>query len=284
MPDNLFFTASKVLATLLSPDNLLVLLIVLAWIAQALGRQALARRLLSVLALALLLVGFFPLGAWLLAPLENRFPANLALPAEATGIIVLGGAIDPVLSDSWQQGELNTAAERVVAGVYLAGLYPDAQLVYTGGSGQLGQNALREADYAPYLFQQLGLTDRAILFESESRNTWRNAVNSQALLGATGSADENWILVTSAFHMPRAVAVFCRRDWPVYPYPVDHRATRQPRWGVDFDLSENLALLKLALREYAGLVAYRLSGRSSQLLPAPDNHCGASADTAGPGA
>jgi len=291
MPDNLFFTSSKILTLLFSPDNLIVLLAVLGWLALVLGRLGLARRLLSVVTLALLVLGFLPLGSWLLTPLENRFPANLALPAEASGIIVLGGAIDPVLSESWQQTELDNAAERIVAAAYLAGIYPGAQLLYTGGSGQLGQNQWREADYAPFLFRQLGLETSAMLFESESRNTWQNAVNSQALLGsaeapdsgnmtglASGPVSGNWILVTSAYHMPRAVGVFCRRNWPVYPYPVDHRSTRNVNWGVRFALAENLQRLKTALREWAGLVAYRLSGRSSQLLPGYTNHCGAPGD------
>lgn len=286
MPDNLFFIASKVLTTILSPDNFIVLLAVLGWLALVLGRLGLARRLLSLVTLLLLVLGFVPLGAWLLTPLENRFPANLALPADATGIIVLGGAIDPVLSESWQQGELNNAGERVVAAVYLAGLYPAAQLVYTGGSGQLGQNQWREADYAPFLFRQLGLGERAVLFESESRNTWQNAVNSQALVAGSGSDNtaglQNWILVTSAYHMPRAVGVFCQRDWPVYPYPVDHRAPRAPAWGLRFALADNLKELNTALKEWAGLVAYRLSGRSSQLLPGIGSYCTAAPDAAAP--
>lgn len=271
MLDGVFFVVSKLGWALISPDSLIVLLGLAAWISLLLGWQRLSRRSLSLLTLLLLCIGFLPVGEWLIAPLETRFAANAALPAEADGVIVLGGAIAPALSESWGQVEFNDSGERLTSFLYLARLYPGAQLVYTGGSGSLGQQELREADYAQFLLGEAGLAERAIVFERDSRNTAENAANSRRLVNP--GADGEWILITSAFHMPRAVAVFCQQDWPVTPYPVDHKAETGNLLRVEFAFAGHLDTLRTAVREWVGLLAYRLSGRTSHLLPADDNHC-----------
>lgn len=280
MSDGLFFTVSKVLWAILAPGSLLVLLVLAAWLTLLAGRHRLARRLLSLATLLLVLVSALPLGEWLLAPLERRFPASSALPAEADGIIVLGGAVDAERSASWQQTELTEAGERITAFVYLARLYPQAQLIYSGGNPALGGSEFKEADYAPYLLAQLGLEEsRALLVESESRNTWENVSNSLALINPAGSTPaSDWIVVTSAFHMPRAIGVFCRQQWPVYAYPVDHRTTPNRLWRLQFTPLQNLQQFELGLREWLGLLAYRISGRSDRLLAGNQNHCGIDAD------
>jgi len=273
--DELFFTISKVLWALLAPGSIIVLLILGAWITQLAGRQKLTRRLLTLCTLLLVLISSLPMGEWMLAPLEGRFPANSALPADAEGVIVLGGAIDPERSEYWQQAELTEAGERITAFVYLANLYPQAQLIYSGGNAALGGSELKEADYAPYLLAQLGLDEeRALLFESESRNTWENVVNSQALVGRSAAGpQQDWIIITSAFHMPRAIGAFCRRDWPVYAYAVDHRSNPEPFWRLQFAPLHNLQQLELAIREWLGLIAYRITGRTDRLLAGNNNHC-----------
>ena len=101
--DTVFFLASKIIWALISPDSLIVILGVAAWFAALLNWQRLSRSLLAGCALLLLLIGFFPVGEWLIAPLENRFSTNAALPNEVDGIIVLGGAISPRMSNIWQQ-------------------------------------------------------------------------------------------------------------------------------------------------------------------------------------
>lgn len=269
--DTVFFLASKIIWALLSPDSLIVILGVSAWIAAILKWQRISRSLLAACALLLVLIGFFPVGEWLIAPLENRFTTNAALPSEVDGIVVLGGAILPRMSNTWQQPELNGAAERLTNLLYLARLYPNAQLVFTGGNGFVTEQEFKEAEMAQILFDQLGLAERAIIFESESRNTSENAINSKRLV--TPENDENWLLITSAFHMPRSIGVFCQQQWIVQPYPVDHYSQKGNLLRLDFLFSENLSVLKIAVREWVGLVAYRISGRTDRLLPGKDNTC-----------
>jgi len=273
--DTLFFLASKIIWAIISPDSLIVILGVGAWLALALGWQKISRWLLALCALMLLIIGSLPVGEWLISPLENRFAANSALPARVDGIIVLGGFLNPVKSNAWNQAELESAADRLTSFQYLARLYPDAQLIFTGGSGSVTNQEFKEADSVQFLLEQLGMGDRAIIFESESRNTFENAVNSKRLVSP--AVDSNWILVTSAFHMPRSVAIFCEQDWPVYPYPVDHYSERGNLLRVQFDFANNLSTLRTAVREWTGLVAYRITGRTSQFLPSDSSHCGLAA-------
>lgn len=270
--DTVFFLASKIIWAIISPDSLIVLLGAGAWLALSLGWQRLSRRLLSLCALLLLMIGCLPVGEWLIAPLENRFAANAALPAQADGIIVLGGMIDPVRSNAWKQVEIGGAADRLTSFIYLASLYPDAKLVFTGGSGSVTQQEFKEAESTRFLMEQLGFSSRAIIYESESRNSVENAINSKLL--ATPAPGSNWILVTSAFHMPRSVAVFCQQDWPVYPYPVDHYSLKGNLLRINFQFAENLGVLRTAMREWTGLLAYRITGRSAQFLPGDQSHCG----------
>lgn len=269
--DTFFFISSKVIWALISPDSLIVILGISAWLTLILGWQKLSRRLLALCAFLLLMVGFLPIGEWLIAPLENRFAANTALPQQVDGIVVLGGAISPYKSSAWNQVQVGAGADRIIGFQYLAKLYPGAQLVYTGGSGALTDQQFKEAEQAQILMDQLDLSGRAIVFESESRNTYENAVNSKALL--TPGSEEKWLLITSAFHMPRSVGVFCSLGWPVQAYPVDFYSKKGDLLRVEFNFSGNLQILRTAIREWVGLIAYRITGKTSEFLADDASEC-----------
>ena len=274
--DTFFFIASKIIWALISPDSLIVILGVSAWIAAMLKWPRASRNLLASTALLLLLIGFFPAGEWLIAPLENRFTSNAALPIEVDGIVVLGGAISPRLSNIWQQPEVSGGADRLTNFLYLARLYPNAQLVFSGGNGSVTEQEFKEAEMARILFDQLGLAERAIIYESESRNTAENALNSRELVAP--EQGEEWLLVTSAFHMSRSIGVFCRQGWVLQPYPVDHYSQKGNLARLEFAFAENLSLLRLATREWLGLAAYRLSGKTDRFLSGDRNSCAADAN------
>ncbi|NKB33618.1 MAG: YdcF family protein [Pseudomonadales bacterium] len=269
--DTVFFIASKLIWAVISPDSLIVILGVSAWLCLLFGWQKISRRLLSICAFLLIIIGFLPVGEWLISPLENRFTSNTALPQDVDGIIVLGGAISPYHSYAWNQVELGPGADRLTNFAYLGNLYPNAQLIFTGGTGSVTEQEYKAAEYAQYLFDQLGFSDRAIIYESESRNTYENAIYSKELISP--NPGEQWILITSAFHMPRSVGIFCQLDWPVIPYPVDHYSKKGDLLRVEFSFGGNLGTLGTAIREWVGLVAYRVTGRTSQFLPGQDYNC-----------
>jgi uncharacterized SAM-binding protein YcdF (DUF218 family) len=269
--DTLFFWASKIFWLVMSPDSLLLLLILGAWLSLIAGWQKLSRRLLTTASLFFLLIALFPVGEWLIAPLEHRFTQNSSLPGRIDGIVVLGGSVSPQISSAWDQPQLNGTSERLTSFLDLAIRYPNAKLLFTGGSGNLTQTELREADVVDQVFYQLGFVNHNIQFERESRNTYENAVLSKEMVVPVEG--ENWILVTSAFHMPRAVGAFCRQQWPVIAYPVDYNSEKGNLLRLDFGLESNLGMLNLAVHEWIGLLAYRLTGKTSNLFPSSVNSC-----------
>ena len=165
--------------------------------------------------------GFSPLGTLLLYPLEPRFPPWDAARGAPDGIIVLGGSIDADLSAAHGTPVVRSAPDRIIAAAALAHRYPNARIVFTGGSANLISNDAREADFAAAIFESLGIAKSRLIMERRSRNTLENAEFSKALVAP--KPGERWLLVTSAFHMPRSVGLFRKAGFAVEPYPVDWR-------------------------------------------------------------
>ncbi|MDH5299645.1 MAG: YdcF family protein [Desulfobulbaceae bacterium] len=268
MTGSLFFYLSKLAWLLIAPDSLLLILVLLVWLLLWRGAWLAARKVLGFTALLLLAVALLPVGEWLFTPLETRFPANPTLPGKVDGIIVLGGAEDAPRTALWGQVEVGDGCERHLAFLALARRYPGAKLVYTGGSGSMVQQEHREAEVARRLYGMTGFDASRVIFETSSRNTYENGVNSKALVKPRDG--EQWILVTTAWHMPRAVGVFRKVGWPVIPFPVDHRTMPGRPFRIDLALAGHLDDLTVAAREWIGLAAYHLTGKSSALLPGSD--------------
>ena len=215
----------------------------------------------------MLLVAVLPLGPWLILPLENRFPTVARLPDRVDGIVALGGAVSQLLTEAHGQPALNGAAERMTEFVALARLHPEAKLVFTGGSALIDYPELKETTVARQLFASLGMDVTHIVFEDRSRNTYENALYTRDLMKP--KPGETWVLITSAFHMPRAYGCFSRVGWKVLPYPVDYMTLGEYRLTLDFGLASGLNAVGFAIHEWVGLLAYRLVGRTDALFPSP---------------
>jgi len=265
----LFFTLSKTIGIALLPGNFLIGIGLLGVILLATRLARLGRKLLIAFVVLIAICGFSPLGNFLLYPLEARFPAWDPARGAPDGIVVLGGAIDADLSASHGKAVYTRAADRVIEAAALARQYPKARIIYSGGSANLIDADAREADYAADIFERLGVARDRLTMERRSRNTKENAEFSRLL--AAPKSGERWLLLTSAFHMPRSVGVFRKAGFAVEPYPVDWRA------GGSGDLLafspfalDGLQRTEIAVREYLGLVSYRIAGRTSELFPGPN--------------
>jgi uncharacterized SAM-binding protein YcdF (DUF218 family) len=236
-----------------------------AWILMRRGSLKWAQRFLGAASAAMLVMALLPVGEWVLYPLETRFQTNPPLPDRVDGIIVLGGMEDAMRTASWDQVELNDSAERFTASIMLSRRYPDAKLLFTSGSGSVLDQKHKGASVAHKFYAEQGLDISKIVFESQSRNTVENARLSQALVKP--APGQKWILVTSAFHMPRSVGIFCRIGWNTIPYPVDHRALLGQQFRINDGLGGNLNSLGVGMREWIGLVAYYVTGKTSALFP-----------------
>jgi uncharacterized SAM-binding protein YcdF (DUF218 family) len=265
----MFFVLAKVLGFFALPSNVFVALGLLGVVLQA-TRFARAGRRLSVVGLVLLaLFGWTPLGNILILPLEQRFPAwQQGAGRPPDGVVVLGGVFDTLVSQARGEVALTDAAERMTAVAELARAYPNARIVFSGGSGRLLLHGALESDLAVRLFASLGIQASRVQVDDRARDTLENAVFSKAI--AAPKPGERWLVVTSAYHMPRSIGAFRRAGFAVEAYPVDWRTRGSVDVTRPFDaLADGLKRSDTAVREWVGLVTYWLSGRTSELFPGP---------------
>jgi uncharacterized SAM-binding protein YcdF (DUF218 family) len=269
----MFFYLAKAVWFVLQPSTLIALLIgygaILIWT----GWARWGRRFVTVGAILLLVVGLSPLGNALILPLENRFPrADLDQAPAPTGIIILGGAEDRLVGSARKAPTLNEAGERLLEGAILAHKFPDAKIAFSGGDAGILYKSDSEAEGAAALLTQLGIARDRLILESDARDTYENAVFLKKELTARGELDltKRWLLITSAYHMPRSMGAFRQAGFWVEPWPVDYRTRGKADLARPFDkVSEGLRRVDVAMREWVGLVAYWLTGRTDALFPAP---------------
>lgn len=245
----MFFVLSKVFGFFASPSNLVILVGILGLLLLPTRFARIGQRLAFLSIAILAILGLSPIGNALIISLGNRLPAWDVARGAPDGIVVLSGAIEPL-----------------AAVPELARRYPNARILLSGGSGALIGNEDAEAKFALRLLESLGVARDRITLEDRSRNTVENAIFSKAIVQP--KPGERWLLVTSAHHMPRAIGVFRRADFPVEPYPVNWYT----RGAMDAlrpfaTVAEGLQRTDTAVHEWIGLAIYWLTGRSSELFP-----------------
>ena len=257
----MFFIVSKVGWFVASPTTFLILLALA-------GLWFRHRALTALCLLGLLVIGVTPIGPWLLAPLEDRFPPPPSDTAAPYGIIVLGGAIDDEMSAARGQVTLGDGAERLTQAVILARRFPEARIVYSGGNNALSGARTNEATEGRKLLIALGVEANRIAVETRSRNTDENARFTRDLVRP--QAGERWLLLTSAWHMPRSMGLFRKAGFDILAAPVDYRS---PGAAGDWQFSSSPLRgwrnVEVAAHEWTGLLFYWLSGRIDTLFPAP---------------
>ncbi len=268
----MFFLLSKLLWAVTAPVSVLLVLACAGTLAAgslSAGKARAGRRVALAATVALLACGVLPLGLLILRPLEDRFPQVPADFPAPTGFVVLGGSTDEALDAARGQVTVSTSADRVTEAVVMARRYPQARVVFSGGSGALVPTGLTEAEETRRLWIAMGIAPERITIENRSRNTDENARFTTALVRP--QPGDTWLLVTSAFHVPRAVGLFRASGFPVVPYPVDYRtAGTGADWWPSADLSTGLQRLDFAVHEWVGLVSYWIAGKTSALFPAPE--------------
>ncbi len=263
----MFFYLSKILWFLLQPSSLMMLgLCVGIWLVRS-GRIQAGLRWLTGSVVALTLIGLTAASDLISNPLEARFPRPDLSATRIDGIIVLGGAEDtaPGIRELMS---LNDAGERMTEAIALARRYPQAKLIWSGGSGTVIAERISAAERATALFEALGITRDRIVLEDRSRTTHENARFTRDVVKPM--AGQRWLLVTSAWHMPRAIGCFRQAGFNVTAWPVDYRTAVAVDWLRVFSgIPDGLRRFDTISREYFGLAAYRLTGRTDALYPAP---------------
>lgn len=262
----MFFYLSKIFWILIQPINLIGIL-VFAGLVLALFRFRRLGLLFSTAGLVVLALGAWSsLGAILLHPLEDRFSRPDPAPEHVAGVVVLGGGFEGAINLARGGYELNVSGDRFVEATILARRYPEARIVVTGGTGTLLLDGEGDADTAPRLLTALGVAPERLVMESRSRNTHENALFTRDMVQP--QPGETWLLVTSAFHMPRAIGLFRKAGFDVVPWPADYRTAGTETFGLAQDNAlDSLRNLSVAIREWIGLAAYRATGRIDAILP-----------------
>lgn len=263
----MFFYASKLLWFFMQPSVLIALAIIGgALLTRRQGAARIGWRLFAGGVAGLVLCGLTPFSLVLVSVLETRFarpdPASVGSVA---GIIILGGGGNAAVPERLELANLNDAAERFTEAAALAHRLKGVRVVFSGGNGALVESGPPESDMARRLLAALGVEEQRITLEAGSRTTYENAQFTRALIAPRPG--ERWLLVTSAWHMPRSVGCFRKAGFEVEAWPVDYRAARL----LEFDLNfvEGLRRTDMAFKEYVGLLAYYVSGRTSALFPGP---------------
>jgi uncharacterized SAM-binding protein YcdF (DUF218 family) len=264
----MFFVASKIVGFVIQPVNLIALFLLVGLIASLLRLRRLALLFPALALLTLVVSAWTSTGSVLLEPLEDRFARPTVPPEDVKGIIVLGGFFEGGINLVRHGYELNNSADRIVEAAILARRYEGAEIVVTGGNGSLMLDGEGDAVTAPRLLEALGIARGRLRLETRSRNTYENAVFTRDLVKP--QPGEKWLLVTSAFHMPRSMALFRKAGFDVVAWPADYRTAGDERLSLARDNAiDCLQNMTLAIREWVGLVAYRLSGKIDHVFPAP---------------
>jgi uncharacterized SAM-binding protein YcdF (DUF218 family) len=248
------FYLSKIVWAFLQPSTLIAIMLVAGFLLTARGKRAGLPVLFCGIALYLI-AGFSPLANWLLIPLENRAEIGMAEPVDgAAGIIVLGGATSGARETGDRRVILNDAADRMIEAVRLAQQHPNLPIIFSGGNGDFFANSGQEpeAELARRFFESFKITPPRLRLEDRSRNTLENAVFTAELVQP--QRDQRWVLVTSAFHIPRARALFEAQGFRIIPRPGDFRASGpQDYWQIFAKPSDGLRRLDIASKEWVGL-------------------------------
>jgi uncharacterized SAM-binding protein YcdF (DUF218 family) len=260
----MFITLSKIFQAIFRTSNMLLEILALGTLLLWTRWHVWGRRLVTLVTILFFTIAIFPVGEWLALPLERCFPIPASFPEKIDGIITTGG-INPYATLTLGQPKLNDEAETLTAAVALARLHPEAKIVFTGGSGSLLYQEISEASAAALFFIEQGIASDRLILDSSSRGTQEKAVHCMELLKPQASA--TWVLVTSAMRMPRTWHAFAAAGWNIRAYPVGFHSP--DAYFLKFALDNSLRVLWHAVKEWAGLFAYRLTGRTKALLPAP---------------
>jgi len=254
------FYLSKLSFILVQPLYWVLLLLVVALVFSFVKPQlVVVRNLIASAVVLLILIGWTPLSNAAVRSIEDVYRPPEGDLSGFAGMIVLGGAFSRNDGRGLSQIALGCSGERVVVPVPIMNQYPRMRLLFTGGDGALLPKGQPEAADARRYFDRMGIDASRLIYEDASRNTFENSEMSALLPGVDTKAP--WLLVTSASHMPRAMATFAHTGWNVTAYPVDYTSAV----GVSlfsYSLSAGAEAWQVALREFVGLFVYRVTGRA----------------------
>ena len=272
----MFFIVSKFIGMLLNPFHLLLLLALLTAMFRALrfrgksrSRKLFRRLYHSGLVATICWAGILAvpvLPYYAVKTLEDRFPTPDLASLDPAVIVVMGG---------WQgsgyhfagrdQPPISAAGDRLITGMMLAKTFPQAKIHLTGGLQQ-GHDLPSEADISRAVIDGLGLDPSRFIIEDTSKTTAENARFIKDILDH--QPDQDMLMVTSAWHMPRSIGAFRAAGLRPVAMPTDHLTSTRPL-SIRHLLGKGMTLTSVALHEWVGLLGYWATGRVNAIFPKP---------------
>ena len=257
------FYLSKIFWFFFNPFNLIIFIFIFGLFFYKLKKFFLAKSFYYLSIGFFLIFAVLPIGPYLTYLLEKDFHETNYYPDKLDGILILSGATNPFLTKEYDQINLGDGAERLLESYFLIKKFPNVKIIFSGGAAYLGYPEITDSSAAKKFYKDMGLDIRKIYFENKSRNTFENILLSKNY--AKPKQNENWLLISSAFHLRRAMNVADKLDWNLIAYPTDFRQSKKFIFTFSVNLFYNLSQSNLAFREWLGLVYYYLSNKTSKI-------------------
>ena len=258
------FYLSKILWLIVNPFNIFIFITLFTMFLYFINFRRLSLIIYLINFIFIALISFLPIGNYLTYIIEKEFHTNTKIPERVDGILILGGATNPLLFKEFDQISLNGSAERLVESVMIIRKFEKAKVIFSGGSGIVNRSDLDHSQVAKLFYKKMGVDINKIFFEDKSRNTHENIIYSKKI--AKPKKNENWLLITSAFHMKRALLIAEKNNWKFIPYAVDFKNIKEFKLTPSLNLLSNLNSFQSGLHEWLGLVSYYLMGRTEKFL------------------
>ena len=258
------FYLSKILWLILNPFNFFIFITLLSIFLYFVKLRRLSFIIFLINFVFITLISFLPIGSYLIYNIEKEYHSYIKPPEKVDGILILGGVTNALLYNEYYQISLNGSSERLVESVFIIKKFDKAKVIFSGGSGLVNRPDLDHAQVAKSFYKKIGIETNKIIFEDESRNTYENIIYSKKI--ANPKINENWLLITSASHMKRALLIADKNNWKLIPYPVDFKNIKNFKLIPNLELLKNLNSFQQGTHEWLGLISYYLMGRTTKVF------------------
>lgn len=258
------FFLSKFLWLIINPFNILLSFILFGLIIRIFKFRKFSNILFLISFGLFLIAGVLPTGSYLIYLLEKNYHnSNKYLYNSVDGILILGGTTDPGLTKEYNQISVNESSERLLESLFLIKRFPKAKIYFAGGLGSAKYLEYSHSFVAEKFYQKLGLDTQHIFFDYKSRNTYENLLFAKEKFNP--KKKEKWLIITSAFHLTRAINIGEKLEWKLIPYATDFRLYKEFKWKLSLDFIGNLSNFQFAAHEWVGLIAYYIMGRTAKI-------------------
>ncbi|MDC3021755.1 YdcF family protein [Pelagibacteraceae bacterium] len=258
------FYLSKIIWLILNPFNLFIFITLFSISLYFFNLRRLSLIIFLINFVFIAFISFLPIGSYLIYNIEKEYHSYIQPPEQVDGILILGGATNPILYNEYDQISLNGSSERLVESVFIIKKFDKAKVIFSGGSGIVNRPDFDHAQVAKSFYKKIGIEIDRIIFEDNSRNTYENIMYSKKI--ANPKLNENWLLITSASHMKRALLIADKNNWKLIPYAVDFKNIKDFKLIPNLKLLTNLNSFQHGSREWLGLVSYYLMGRTDKIF------------------